>query len=69
MGQAIFAFYSPAKFEELEYEGMIVAEHCKEGDLVVNLQKSKQLTNVRSSGTDRWLKREVTDQQSATIRS
>jgi GTP-binding protein len=38
------------------YEGMIVAEHCKEGDLVVNLQKSKQLTNVRSSGTDRSMK-------------
>ena len=35
---------------------MIVAEHCKEGDLVVNLQKSKQLTNVRSSGTDRSMK-------------
>jgi GTP-binding protein len=38
------------------YEGMIVAEHCKEGDLVVNMQKSKQLTNVRSSGTDRSMK-------------
>lgn len=38
------------------YEGMIVAEHCKEGDLVVNLQKSKQLTNVRSSGTDKAMK-------------
>ena len=38
------------------YEGMIVAEHCKEGDLVVNLQKSKQLTNVRSSSSDRSMK-------------
>ena len=38
------------------YEGMIVAENCKDDDLVVNLQKSKQLTNVRSSGTDRAMK-------------
>ena len=38
------------------YEGMIVAEHCKEGDLVVNLQKSKQLTNVRSASSDRSMK-------------
>jgi GTP-binding protein len=38
------------------YEGMIVAEHCKEGDLVVNLRKSKQLTNVRSSSSDKALK-------------
>ncbi|MCF7790415.1 MAG: translational GTPase TypA [Victivallales bacterium] len=38
------------------YEGMIVGEHCKEGDIVVNLQKTKQLTNVRASGSDRALK-------------
>ena len=38
------------------YEGMIVAEHCLENDLVVNLQKTKQLTNVRASGTDRAMK-------------
>ncbi len=38
------------------YEGMIVAEHCLDNDLVVNLQKSKQLTNVRASGTDRAMK-------------
>ena len=41
---------------EATYEGMIVGEHCKEGDLMVNLQKTKQLTNVRSSGTDKALK-------------
>jgi GTP-binding protein len=34
------------------YEGMIVGEHNKENDLVVNITKSKQLTNVRASGTD-----------------
>jgi len=38
------------------YEGMIVAEHCLDNDLVVNLQKSKQLTNVRASGSDRAMK-------------
>lgn len=34
------------------YMGQIVGEHNKEGDLVVNLTKSKKLTNVRASGTD-----------------
>ena len=38
------------------YEGMIVAEHCLDNDLIVNLQKSKQLTNVRASGSDRAMK-------------
>lgn len=34
------------------YEGMIVGEHSRENDLVVNITKGKQLTNVRASGTD-----------------
>ncbi len=34
------------------YEGMIVGEHLKGGDLVVNLTVNKQLTNVRNSGND-----------------
>lgn len=34
------------------YEGQVVGEHSKEGDLVVNLTKSKKLTNVRASGSD-----------------
>ena len=38
------------------YEGMIVGEHCKDNDLVVNVQKAKQLTNLRASGSDRNLK-------------
>lgn len=38
------------------YEGMIVAEHCIDSDLTVNLQKGKQLTNVRASGSDKALK-------------
>ncbi len=34
------------------YEGMIVGEHLKWGDLQVNLTFNKQLTNVRNSGND-----------------
>ncbi|MDR0686958.1 MAG: translational GTPase TypA [Dysgonamonadaceae bacterium] len=34
------------------YAGQIVGEHCKEGDLTVNVTKSKKLTNVRASGSD-----------------
>ncbi len=38
------------------YEGMIVGEHCKDNDLVVNVQKEKQLTNMRAAGSDRNIK-------------
>jgi GTP-binding protein len=38
---------------DVTYQGMIVGEHCKEGDLVVNVQKGKQLTNIRAAGSDR----------------
>ena len=38
------------------YEGMILGEHCIDKDLVVNIQKAKQLTNMRASGTDRAMK-------------
>jgi len=34
------------------YEGMVVGLHSRQNDLVVNALKSKQLTNVRASGTD-----------------
>jgi len=34
------------------YEGQIVGIHSRSNDLVVNPTKGKQLTNVRSSGTD-----------------
>jgi len=37
--------------EEL-YEGQIIGEHIKPGDLVVNVAETKKLTNMRSSGTD-----------------
>lgn len=34
------------------YEGMIVGEHSRDNDLVVNVTKGKQLTNTRSSTKD-----------------
>lgn len=34
------------------YEGMIVGIHSRQNDLVVNVTKGKQLTNMRASGTD-----------------
>ena len=34
------------------YAGQVVGEHTKEGDLVVNVTKSKKLTNMRASGND-----------------
>lgn len=35
------------------YEGMIVGESAKEGNMVVNVAKAKQLGNQRSSGSDK----------------
>ena len=37
------------------YASMIVGEHSREGDLGVNICKSKQLSNMRSTGTDEAL--------------
>ncbi len=34
------------------YEGMVVGENSRDNDLVVNIIKGKQLTNVRASGSD-----------------
>jgi len=34
------------------YPGMIVGEHSKEGDLVINVTKGKQLTNMRTHSAD-----------------
>lgn len=42
-------FVSPG---EDVYEGMIVGENTRDNDLVVNVTKAKQLTNVRASGSD-----------------
>lgn len=42
-------FISP---QDVVYAGQVVGEHVHENDLVVNVTKAKQLTNVRASGTD-----------------
>jgi GTP-binding protein len=38
------------------YEGMIVGEHCKDNDLVVNVVREKKATNVRSSTKETFVK-------------
>ncbi len=38
------------------YEGQVVGEHSRPGDLVINLTKTKKLTNMRASGSDDKLK-------------
>jgi GTP-binding protein len=37
------------------YEGMIIGEHNRDNDLVVNASREKQLTNIRASGSDEAL--------------
>ncbi|MDZ4822961.1 MAG: translational GTPase TypA [Flavobacteriales bacterium] len=34
------------------YQGQVIGEHTRDSDLVVNITKTKQLTNMRASGTD-----------------
>jgi len=41
------------KPSEVVYQGQIVGEHVKEGDLEVNVQREKKLTNMRAAGSDR----------------
>lgn len=38
--------------QEEIYSGQVVGENAKEGDIVVNVTKSKKLTNMRASGSD-----------------
>lgn len=38
------------------YEGMIIGEHAKDNDLIVNVSREKKLTNMRSSGADEAVK-------------
>jgi len=38
--------------QETVYAGQVVGEHVHENDLVVNVCKAKQLTNMRASGSD-----------------
>ena len=34
------------------YEGQVIGEHIRDNDLVINVTKGKQLTNMRASGSD-----------------
>jgi len=34
------------------YEGQVVGEHCREDDIVVNPNKAKKLTNMRTTASD-----------------
>ncbi|MBK8096903.1 MAG: translational GTPase TypA [Planctomycetes bacterium] len=47
-------FFVPEGFEV--YEGMVVGEHCKDNDLVVNVVREKKATNVRSSTKETFVK-------------
>jgi len=38
------------------YAGMVVGAHTRESDLIVNVCKSKKLTNMRASGSDDAIK-------------
>ncbi|MFF2482858.1 translational GTPase TypA [Paenibacillus sp. NPDC058071] len=38
------------------YEGMIVGEHTRDNDIIVNICKEKQLNNIRSAGKDDTVK-------------
>ena len=42
-------FISP---QDEVYAGQVVGEHCKDNDIVINVTKSKQLTNMRSKSSD-----------------
>ncbi len=47
------AFVEPG---DQAYGGQIIGEHNKDSDLIVNIQRTKKLSNMRASGTDRALK-------------
>jgi GTP-binding protein len=45
-----------ADSQEEVYAGQVVGEHCRAGDLTVNVTRSKKLTNLRASGSDEKVK-------------
>ena len=42
--------------QEEVYAGQVVGEHCRPGDLVLNVTRAKKLTNMRASGCDEKVK-------------
>lgn len=55
-GYAIFALQERGRMfvdpQTEVYEGMIVGIHSRDNDLVVNITREKQLTNIRAAGSD-----------------
>jgi len=43
-------FVAPA---EPVYEGQVVGEHCRDGDIAVNVCRGKKLTNIRAASADK----------------
>jgi GTP-binding protein len=41
---------------DMVYAGQVIGEHIRQDDLVINVCKSKQLTNMRASGSDEKLR-------------
>ncbi|MDD3644136.1 MAG: translational GTPase TypA [Bacteroidales bacterium] len=41
---------------EMVYTGQVIGEHIRQDDLIVNVCKSKKLTNMRASGSDEKMK-------------
>ena len=37
---------------DMVYEGQVIGEHIRQDDLVINVCKSKQLSNMRAAGSD-----------------
>jgi GTP-binding protein len=35
------------------YEGQVVAEHCRDNELTVNIAREKKLTNMRAAGAEK----------------
>jgi GTP-binding protein len=60
MGYALDSFQPRGVFfigpQTEVYAGMIVGQHAKDSDLVINVCKGKKLTNVRASGSDDAIK-------------
>ena len=38
------------------YEGQVIGEHSRQGDLVINVTKTKKLTNMRATGSEEKMK-------------
>ena len=68
MGYAIFNLQDRGKFfinpGDTVYEGMVVGEHNRNTDLLLNVTKTKKLTNVRASGSDEKIRLEPPVQMS-----